>query len=211
MCIKLNSFFIILRALAITTASLSIYVGVVTAEPFSIHREELPFSASDSFDVFTNQEAVKGLRINDDFFVQQDLSALPEIIFKLDVAETLRGNLAPIHRDGAHDKQIISLYSQQALYLPSNKLLRWSGSPSGASIVPKQLLSSGLPVITTKIKLPEFSEGSFIAAVDGFFHQILSNTTSSSFMLVGVGLISFGCLRIKIRRVEAVKNNNTYQ
>jgi hypothetical protein len=202
-CMKLNSIFVIgsKRALVLTTIFTFIYINFAIAEATGSNFDDLHGAGSQ---LLPEQKIVQGWLKNDNAFAQHGLDLRPNIVFPPNyfLEENNFQLDVPIHT-GSADKEIIYLHFYETSNMPANKEFHsWSGSFNDTS---KQASSLSLSEPDTKMNMQGFYRLFPMATADNLAYQYLSTRTSSSLILVGVGLISFGCLRIRTRRLEVVK------
>ncbi len=205
MCIKLNSVFLTAttHALVLTIIFTFIAINFAVADVVGVKLDDLHGSADRKR--LPEKKIVKEWQINGDAFAQHGLDLRPNIVFLSGyfVEENDFQLGVPIHTDSADKAEVNYLHFYETSSLPvNNQLQNWSGSFADTS---KQLSSLSFSGSREKARLHGFYGRFAMVTVDNLVYQYLPTRTSSSLILVGVGLVSFGCLRIRTRRLEVVK------
>ncbi len=202
MCIKLKSFFLTAsrQALVFVIILIAINTHFAVADVAGINRDDPQGSAGGKLE----KKIIRERQINGKALAQHGLDLRPNIVFPSGyfVAEHDFQLGVPIQTD-TDKAEINYLHFYEAPGFPVNHQIQsWSNSFNDTS---KQLSSLNYSNDREKTSLQGFYGRIPVVTVDNLIYQYLSARTSSSLILVGVGLISFGCLRIRTRRLEVVK------
>lgn len=196
------------RAVVLATIFISINISAGIAETTNIKFKDFQQGFDDSAALLIGQKVAKHLLFNDAFFAQNVLIAFPEIplksiysvnenSFQLDVTEASPNFKMQMHTPV---EEIIYLKFYKPPSLPLNKNpLGWNDSLNDTSYASIRLFSAELPKPAAEANVRGFYGMAYIAEFDNLY---LPARKSSSLLLVGLGLLSFGCLRFKVRRLE---------
>lgn len=198
MRIKLNSVFLTATRYALVLTIIFTFIDTQFAVADGMNLDGLQGSAGGK--LLPEKKIVKTWQIDGDA-----LDLRPNIIFPS--GYFVEGNNfqmgVPVHADVTDKAEVNYLHFYEIPGAPvNNQFQTWSGSYNDT---PNQLSSLGYSGAQEKASLQGFLGRIPMVAVDNLAYQYLSTRTSSSLILVGVGLISFGCLRIRTRRLEVVK------
>ncbi|MES2822984.1 MAG: hypothetical protein V4732_05250 [Pseudomonadota bacterium] len=180
-----------------------IAINLAVADVAGMNLDDFQGSADGKF--LPEKKIVKEWQINGDAFAQHGLDLRPNIVFPSGyfVEENDFQLGVPIHTDSTDKAEANYLHFSETASLPvNNQLQNWSGSFNDRS---KQHSSLSVSGSREKARLQGFYGRLPMVTLDNLVYQYVSTRTSSSLILVGVGLISFGCLRNRTRRLEVVK------